>query len=324
MNCNQCKNPVNDASIFCEWCGAKVERTNVVTENAQESEKKHPSEQLLIKLLEIENEIIEASGNKSPFASIIKGGEDVFKGDAKGLKDIAIGAGDLATGGILGTVTSFLTKPGQLKAIAEKKAVIIATYPLPSNAEHLLEMANLAVSSFNQIKLEWGGSGNEHERKEILKNAWKAKAEQAVEKLELFAQKDDFIKGKVAELKLKINPKKNYKTIIIFGSIAFVILTLIIANGIFGNGDEIAKQKTEKIASEKALDTELTQIEDDIKIAISKGEKEKAFELIKKLHHNSESISPYVKKESMWDGTVYYTFKEYWDFKRDSYIKQVQ
>jgi hypothetical protein len=44
-----------------------------------------------------------------------------------------------------------------------------------------------------------------------------------------------------------------YKT----GFVAIVILVLIIANDIFGNGDKIEKQKAENEVSEKALDIKL-------------------------------------------------------------------
>lgn len=251
MNCNQCKNPVDSSSIHCEWCGAKIVRQAGVSSESGGAIK-HPAELLLERLLEVDNEMIEATGNKSPFSSLLKGGQSILKGDTKGLKDIAIGAGDLATGGVLGTVTSFITKPRELKAIAEKKATIITAYPLPSsNSEHLLEMANLSVSSFNQIEIAWGGTDDESERKKILKNAWKAKAEQAIEKLEMFALKDDFIKGKVIELKEKIKPKKDFKKIIIYSSAALVIFLLIIGLATFGNSGFDKEKERLEIVLEK-------------------------------------------------------------------------
>lgn len=54
------------------------------------------------------------------------------------------------------------------------------------------------------------------------------------------------------------------------GFIAIVILVLIIASDICGNGDKIEKQKAENEVSEKALDTRLNSAPNLI-IAISKG-----------------------------------------------------
>ena len=252
MNCSNCKNPVDGSSVHCEWCGAKIDRQAGTTSQGG-SERKHPTELLLEKLLEVDSEAIEASGSKDPISSIIKGGENLSQGKKKeGLISMAVGLGSIATGGgLLDTAVSFINRPGELKAIAEKKATIISAYPLPrSNAEDLLEMANLATSSFNQIESNFNDSEHEKERKKVLKNAWRAKAEQAIEKLEMFAIKDEFIKSKVVELKEKVKQKKSYTKAIIFGLVGLVILAFLTWLSVTGNDD----YDTEKLQLETILE----------------------------------------------------------------------
>ena len=71
MNCSNCKNPVDGSSVHCEWCGAKIDRQAGTTSQGG-SERKHPTELLLEKLLEVDSEAIEASGVKIPFLQSLK------------------------------------------------------------------------------------------------------------------------------------------------------------------------------------------------------------------------------------------------------------
>jgi hypothetical protein len=77
--------------------------------------------------------------------------------------------------------------------------------------------------------------------------------------------------------------------------------------------------ETNKENEGKSKDNELVIIEDNIKLAISKGEKDKAIELVKKLKNNSDATGHHIKQ----DGYNYYTCKEFWDLKRDYYMKQL-
>ena len=170
MKCSNCKNPVDATSIHCEWCGAKIVR--------QEEQATQESKTV-------------TNGSFSDFMSQIQ----LFDKQITG------------SGTVFGALKNVLYK--SKGDVVRQKANFIKTYPLSNNnLEDVLQIATLAVTSFEEIKISaWSDNGNEQDRKKLIKEAWKVKAEQSISILEAYG-KDTFTKEQTGKLRAKITKKK--------------------------------------------------------------------------------------------------------------------
>ena len=75
--------------------------------------------------------------------------------------------------------------------------------------------------------------------------------------------------------------------------------------------------------SNNKKDFELTKIEDQLKMAIDSGDKNKALNLLNSLYHDSNSESKHEVENASLFGKQIYTYKEYWDMKREFYRQQI-
>ena len=178
LKCNSCKNPVAVTSIHCEWCGAKIIRE---TENQTDSNGTNSNSSLAVfmnRLNEVENEIVKENS----------------------------GAG---TWGALDGVLTRAFGNSKIDSLNQKKATIIQTYPLPKNPDDLLEIANMSASNFKNIKVHkvalTDNARNENKINEPIKNAWKTKAEQALNLLAIYSRTDDFIREQIELLKIQLD-----------------------------------------------------------------------------------------------------------------------
>jgi DNA-directed RNA polymerase subunit RPC12/RpoP len=181
LKCNSCKNPVSVTSIHCEWCGAKIIRKE---QNKVESNGKNPDSSLtdfMNKLNEVENEIIKEND----------------------------GAG---TWGALDGILTRAFGNSKIDSLNQKKATIIQTYPLPKNPDDLLEIANMAVSNFKNMKVNkvalTDNARNENKINKPIKDAWRTKTEQALNLLTIYSRTDDFIRQQIELLKSQLVEEK--------------------------------------------------------------------------------------------------------------------
>lgn len=170
MKCSNCKNPVDATSIHCEWCGAKIVR-----------QKEQTTHELNIV----------ANGTYTDFMAQIQQLDKQSTG----------------TGTVFGALKNVLYK--SKGDVVRQKANFIKTYPLSNNnLEDVLQIATLAVRSFEEIKISsWSDSSNEQDRKKLIKEAWKVKAEESISILETYG-KDTFIKEQTEKLRAIITQKK--------------------------------------------------------------------------------------------------------------------
>lgn len=181
LNCNSCKNPVAVTSIHCEWCGAKIIReTENLTNNIGTNSISSLTD-FMNKLNEVENEIIKEN----------------------------------AGAGTWGALDGMLTRAfgnSKIDSLNQKKATIIQTYPLPKNPDDLLEIANMAASNFKYIKVHKialsDNARNENKINQPIKNAWKTKAEQALNLLAIYSRSDEFIRQQIELLKTQLIEEK--------------------------------------------------------------------------------------------------------------------
>jgi hypothetical protein len=203
------------------------------------------------------------------------------------------------------------------KEFYKRQSEAIKNFPIPNTKDDILELLYFVTPKANEVvgifSLE-----------SIKANAWKNKLIEIKSRAKSASQNDPKMEALLVEFEQhhKINTSgaifaflKKYGIIFwpTFG-VVFVFLLFFTLNTCETNKENEAKSK----------DNELVIIEDNIKLAISKGEKDKAIELVKKLHHNSDAESQHIKQEAtLIDGEICYTFKEFWDLKRDNYIKQL-
>jgi hypothetical protein len=181
INCNSCKNPVAVTSINCEWCSAKIIREIETQTNSNGTNSSSSLGDFMNKLNEVENEIVKEN----------------------------------AGAGTWGALDGMLTRAfgnSKIDSLNRKKATIIATYPLPKNPDDLLELANIAASSFKNIKVHKialsDNARNENKINQPIKNAWKTKAEQALNLLAIYSRTDDFIRQQIELLKTQLIEEK--------------------------------------------------------------------------------------------------------------------
>lgn len=177
LNCNSCKNPVSVTSIHCEWCGEKIIRFEETKSINNEKKSESSLIDFMNKLNEVENEIIKEND----------------------------GAG---TWGALDGMLTRAFGNSKIDSLNQKKSTIIKTFPLPKNPDDLLEICNLSVSNFKNTKVNkvalTDNARNENKINKPIKDAWKTKAEQAINQLTLYSRTDDFIRQQVELLKLEL------------------------------------------------------------------------------------------------------------------------
>ncbi len=180
MNCNTCKNPISTSSLHCEWCGARVIQENRNLSNSASFQSNSITD-FMDKLNEIENEIIKENS----------------------------GAG---TWGALDGMLTRAFGNSKIDSLNQKKATIIQTFPLPKNPDDLLEMANLASANFKNTKINkvalTDNARKENKMNKPIRDAWKAKTEQAIGQLEIYGRNDDFIRQQIENLKSRIHEEK--------------------------------------------------------------------------------------------------------------------
>lgn len=184
IKCNSCKNPISVTSIHCEWCGSKIVR-EIETQTVSNGIITHTSvSDFMEKLNEVENEIVKENS----------------------------GAG---TWGALDGMLTRAFGNSKIDSLNQKKATIISTFPLPKNPDDLLEIANMASSHFKNIKVHkvalTDNARNENKINKPIKDAWKTKAEQAINLLTTYGRNDDFIRLQIEQLKTQlIEDKKGW------------------------------------------------------------------------------------------------------------------
>lgn len=181
LNCNSCKNPVSVTSIHCEWCGAKIIRVEEIKSESNGKNSESSLTDFMNKLNEVENEIIKEND----------------------------GAG---TWGALDGMLTRAFGNSKIDSLNQKKATIIKTFPLPKNPDDLLEIGNLSVSNFKNTKVNkvalTDNARNENKINKPIKDAWKTKAEQAINLLTIYSRTDDFIRQQIELLKLELVEEK--------------------------------------------------------------------------------------------------------------------
>ena len=179
LKCNSCKNPIAVTSIHCEWCSAKIIRETETQTNSTNSNSSLAD--LMNRLNEIENEIVKENS----------------------------GAG---TWGALDGMLTRAFGNSKIDSLNQKKATIIQTYPLPTNPEDLLQIANMSAANFKNIKVHkvalTDNARNENKINQPIKNAWKTMAEQALNLLAIYSRTDDFIRQQIEVLKTQLVEEK--------------------------------------------------------------------------------------------------------------------
>jgi len=181
LKCNTCKNPISVTSIHCEWCGAKIIRETENQSNSNGVNSNSSLSDFMNKLNEVENEIVKEN----------------------------------AVAGTWGALDGILTRAfgnTKIDSLNQKKATIIQTYPLPKNPDDLLEIANMAALNFKNIKVHKvalsDSARNDNKINQPIKNAWKTKAEQALNLLTIYSKTDDFIRQQIELLKIQLVEEK--------------------------------------------------------------------------------------------------------------------
>lgn len=181
LKCNSCKNPVAVTSIHCEWCGAKIVREAEYQTNNNGTNTNSSLAEFMNKLNEVENEIVKENAAARTWGAL------------DGMLTRAFGN-------------------SKIDSLNQKKATIISTYPLPKNPDDLLEIANMAASSFKNIKVHkvalTENARNQNKINQPIKNAWKTKAEQALNLLAIYSRTDDFICQQIEQLKTQLVEEK--------------------------------------------------------------------------------------------------------------------
>jgi hypothetical protein len=181
LKCDSCKNPVAVTSIYCEWCSAKIFHKVESQTNSNSTTLYSNLADFMTRLNEVENEIVKENA----------------------------GAG---TWGALDGVLVRAFGNSKIDSLNQKKATIIQTYPLPKNPDELLEIANMAVSGFINTKVNkvalTDNARKENKINKPIKNAWKTKAEQALNLLAVYSRMDDFIHQQIELLKPQLVEEK--------------------------------------------------------------------------------------------------------------------
>ena len=181
LKCDSCKNPVSVSSIHCEWCGSKITREEKNSQTNGSANSSSSLEDFMNRLNEVENEIFKETGAAGTWGAL------------DGILTVAFGN-------------------SKIDSLNQKRVTVIQTYPLPKNADDLLEIANMAVSNFKSTKVHSvalsDNARNENKINKPIKEAWKAKAEQALGMLSIYSGTDDFIRQQIDYLKPQLIEEK--------------------------------------------------------------------------------------------------------------------
>ena len=203
------------------------------------------------------------------------------------------------------------------KELYTRQSEAIRNFPIPNSKDDILELLYFVTPKANEVvgifSLE-----------SIKVNAWKNKLIEIKSRAKSASHNDPKMEALLVEFEQhhKIDTigatsafVKKYR-IILWPTFVVVFVFLFIYS--------LKSCETNEENKGKSTDNELVIIEDNIKLAISKGEKDKAFELVKKLQNNSDATSHHIKQEAtLMENAQYYTCKEFWDLKRDKYIKEL-
>ena len=193
MKCNQCKNPVTETDVICQWCGAELIMYSSQDEN-------HPIKKLQDDLLAIEQNVREKvqlkldnkNNNLSTFDKIF-GTKPDFDWD-EDLENQAI------------------------QKITRSQAKFINTYILPSNPKVLEELLEIALQNYKQYKPNFWDDEDESYT-QLLSKAWLNLSKRCKKKLGV--KNTDTITQKIAR-HLAYSPNLRWTIIIIL----FFIVTM--------------------------------------------------------------------------------------------------
>lgn len=187
MNCNQCKNPVQETDKICEWCGAEL----IIYQSQDEN---HPIKKLQDDLLAIEKSVREKkqlkldnkNNNLSTFDKIF-GTKPDFDWDE-----------DL--------------EEQTIQEITRLQAKFINTYILPSNPKVLEELLEIALQNYKQYKPSfWDDEEESHTQ--LLSKAWLNLSKRCKKKLGV--KNTDTITQKIT-LYFAYSPNLRWTIILIF------------------------------------------------------------------------------------------------------------
>ena len=187
MNCNQCKNPVQETDKICEWCGAEL----IIYQSQDEN---HPIKKLQDDLLAIEKSVRDKkqlkldnkNNNLSTFDKIF-GTKPDFDWD-EGLEEQTI------------------------QEITRLQAKFINTYILPSNPKVLEELLEIALQNYKQYKPSfWDDEEESHTQ--LLSKAWLNLSKRCKKKLRM--KNTDTMTQKIAR-QLAYSPNLRWTIILIF------------------------------------------------------------------------------------------------------------
>ncbi len=136
--------------------------------------------------------------------------------------------------------------------LANQKATLISTFPIPTTKEDLFEFLVLASSNIN---MEWDSSSSG----KTVSDAWEAKFEQAYEKAKLsFGDTQDFAKIQplYQEKKSKIKQRKRKSNYLLIGFLAFIFIPfiLLILNPPSTDPVDIAENERLKVIAEEVYE----------------------------------------------------------------------
>lgn len=151
-------------------------------------------------------------------------------------------------------------------------------------------------------------SGSNYVQPPIQKSAEQIRAEAEADKVRHQIEMEEREEVRKADKEFFDSIKKNWKTIVV------VAIVLAIGIGVIIYINNNSKQNDAK------LSLQLEQIEDNVKLAIQSGDKEKALSLANQLIHDSHGDME-SQKFNNWSG--YPKYDEYWSKKREEYKTQI-
>lgn len=177
---------------------------------------------------------------------------------------------------------------------------ITRIYPENENSNTVIKQTNQKTS--NSVEK------NYNEDRKYNKTPEQIIAEAEADKIKYKLEKERRAQTEKANKEFIEGIKNNWKVI------SLITIVCIIGIIIFSYFNDVSKQDDFK------LSLQLEQIEDQVKLAIKSGDKDKALELANKLVHESNSKMESQKFDT-WNG--YPKYDEYWTKKREFYKEQI-
>lgn len=119
---------------------------------------------------------------------------------------------------------------GEITATDEKKINLIRSFPIPNTKEDILEFLVLALSNYNVSFNEWGEDDSSASEK-ALRDAWKAKCDQAVEKCKIVfgdspeaERAREMYEGKITKIERETKAAGKRQLLIWVAIMAFLLL----------------------------------------------------------------------------------------------------